>query len=99
MEGTGAWSSNKHKLVLAPGIQQPSKSWTATAEDCEDEYAFVVEVGNAEALEPRSLVEAQKQPDWPLWEKAIEEVLNMLREAGMWEVVEAPKGVNVVGSK
>jgi hypothetical protein len=34
-----------------------------------------------------------------LWEKAIEEELMMLKLAGTWEVVDVPKGVNVVGSK
>jgi hypothetical protein len=67
--------------------------------ECEDEHAFAAEVSNAEALEPKSLAEARKQPDWPLWEKAIEEELETLRAAGTWEVVDAPVGVNVVGSK
>ena len=50
-------------------------------------------------MELQSLSEAKKQPDWPLWEKAIEEELASLKAAGMWEVVDAPKGVNIVGSK
>ena len=73
--------------------------WTASVEECEDEYAFAAETSNAEALEPRSLAEAKKRPDWPLWEKAIEEELATLKDAGTWEVVDAPKGVNIVGSK
>ena len=64
-----------------------------------DEYAFAAETNNAEALEPRSLKEAQSRPDWPLWEKAIEEELATLKAAGTWEVVDAPEGVNIVGSK
>ena len=39
------------------------------------EYAFVAETANAEVLEPRMLAEAKRRPDWPLWEKAIEEEL------------------------
>ena len=80
-------------------MQQPSPDWTASVEECADEYAFVAETSNAEALEPRSLKEAQSRPDWPLWEKAIEEELATLKAAGTWEVVDAPEGVNVVGSK
>ena len=38
-------------------------------------------------------------PDWLLWEKAIEEELRALKEAGTWEVVDLPEGVNMVGSK
>ena len=59
----------------------------------------MAEIRNTEALEPQNLAEAKKQPDWMLWEKAIEEELMTLKEAGTWEVVEIPKGVNVVGSK
>lgn len=39
------------------------------AADFAAEYAMVAEIGEAEALEPRSLVEAKRRPDWPLWEK------------------------------
>jgi len=97
--GKGAWSISNNKSVLAPGVQQPSHDWTADAASCEDEHVFVAEIRNAEALEPQNLAEAKKQPDWMLWEKAIEEELRTLKEAGTWEVVEIPKGVNVVGSK
>ena len=98
LEGRGSWSS-AGRTMLAPGMQQPSPDWTASVEKCADEYAFVAETSNAEALEPRSLKEAQSRPDWPLWEKAIEEELATLKAAGTWEVVDAPEGVNIVGSK
>ena len=71
----------------------------AIVEACEDELVFVTEVQEAEALEPRNLKEAMSQSDWPLWERAIEEELKALREAGTWEVVDVPKDVNIVGSK
>ena len=96
--GQGSWSTTS-KPVLALGVQQPSDNWTASANECNDKYAFAAETSNVEALEPRSLAEAQKRPDWPLWEKAIEEELAMLKAAGTWEVVDVPKGVNIVGSK
>ena len=98
LEGEGSWSL-KSKKKLAPGIQQPSEDWAASVGDFEEELAFAAETSNAEALEPRSLAEARKRPDWPLWEKAIHEELATLRAAGTWEVVDAPVGVNVVGSK
>ena len=34
-----------------------------------------------------------------MWEKAIEEELSTLKDAGTWELVDAPEGVNIVGSK
>lgn len=64
-----------------------------------DEYAMAAEMGDSEALEPRSLAEAMCRPDWPLWKKAIHEELAVLREAGTWELVEAPEDANIVGSK
>jgi hypothetical protein len=62
-------------------------------------YTFAAVTGKSEALEPRSLAEAKKGGDWPLWEKAIKEELAALHCAGTWKLVDAPKGANVVGSK
>ena len=64
-----------------------------------DEHAFAAETSDTEALEPRSIVEAKKCVDWPLWEKVIEEELANLKAAGTWEVFDVPVGVNIVGSK
>jgi hypothetical protein len=64
-----------------------------------DEYALAAEISEAEALEPQSLAKAKAWPDWPLWEKAIQEEISVLKAAGTWELVDAPKGVNIVGSK
>ncbi|PPQ91584.1 hypothetical protein CVT25_012512 [Psilocybe cyanescens] len=69
------------------------------AADWVEEYALAAEISEAEALEPRSLAEAKKHPDWPLWEKAIHEELATLKTAGTWVLVNAPEGVNIVGSK
>src|SRR6266511_2094247 len=64
-----------------------------------DEYALAAEIGDIEALEPCSLAEAKKRPDWHLWEKAIQEELAMLKTSGTWELVDAPEDANIVGSK
>ncbi|KZV80781.1 hypothetical protein EXIGLDRAFT_569675, partial [Exidia glandulosa HHB12029] len=63
------------------------------------EYAFAAEMSDADALEPRTLSEAQRRPDWTLWEQAIREELATLDAMGTWELVDAPAGANVVGSK
>ena len=62
--GKGTWATSKARPALAPGIQKPSDEWTAAVMECEDEYAFVTEMGEAEALEPRCLKEAKSHPDW-----------------------------------
>ena len=64
-----------------------------------EEYALAAEISETEALEPRNLAEAKSSPDWALWDKAIQEELSVLKAAGTWEVVDAPKGANIVGSK
>ncbi len=73
--------------------------WLTGIPDHVDGYALVAAIGDSEALEPRTLAEARRRSDWPLWEKAIEEELSALQCAGTWTLIDAPKGVNVVGSK
>ncbi|KIO08044.1 hypothetical protein M404DRAFT_78898, partial [Pisolithus tinctorius Marx 270] len=56
-------------------------------------------IAETEALEPSSLAEARRHPDWPRWEEGIREELDTLKEAGTWELVDLPSGANIVGSK
>jgi hypothetical protein len=53
----------------------------------------------AEALEPTSLAEAQRRPDWPQWEAGIQEELATLQAARTWELIDLPAGANLIGSK
>jgi len=63
------------------------------------EFVFAAETADAEALEPRTLAEAKRRPDWPQWEKAIEEELATLKATGTWRLENAPPGANIIGSK
>ena len=63
------------------------------------ECALAAETADAEALELRTLAKAKRRPDWPQWEKAIQEELATLNTAGTWRLEEAPPGANVIGSK
>ena len=69
------------------------------AADFAEEYAMLAEISETEAIEPRTLTEAKRRPDWPLWEAAIHEELETLRKAGTWELTKPPPGANIVGSK
>ena len=69
------------------------------AADFAEEYSMLAEISDLEAFEPRTLAEAKRRPDWPLWENAITEELDTLRKAGTWELTKAPLGANIVGSK
>ena len=63
------------------------------------ECVLAAETADAEALEPRTLTEAKRRPDWPQWEKVIQEELATLNAAGTWRLEEAPLGANVIGCK
>ena len=88
------------------GLDEAGGVWTAVdgmPELLEDfdglEHAFAAKTADSEALEPRTLVEAKRRPDWPLWEKAIEEELATLKAAGTWKLEEPLPGANIIGSK
>jgi transposase InsO family protein len=86
--------------------EEAGGAWTvedgvpALLEDFEGlEHTFMADTADAEALEPRTLAEAKRRPDWLWWEKAILEELATLEAAGTWVLEEAPPGANIIGSK
>jgi Reverse transcriptase (RNA-dependent DNA polymerase) len=109
LEGHGTASHRSSDPVIATRVQMPtatentlegegSADWMMMAVES-DEYALVAQTSETEALEPRSLAEAKRHPDWHLWEKAIQDELGLLHESGTWELTEAPTNANIVGSK
>jgi hypothetical protein len=108
LEGRGTWSNEPANSLVPPGVQLMAEGgaddddltdWLHVVPAHVEGYAFAAVTGDSEALEPRTLAEAKRGGDWPLWEKAIHEELATLKAAGTWELVERPEGVNVVGSK
>jgi hypothetical protein len=92
---------------LPPVVEQPlnevfegegQAEWLMTANFAE-EYAMLAQISETEAIEPQTLTEAKRRPDWLLWEAAIHEELETLRKAGTWELTDAPPDANIVGSK
>jgi hypothetical protein len=65
----------------------------------DEELAMVLEMSEAEGLDPSSLADAKCRPDWLDWEKAIHEELTVLQDAKTWVLVDPPPGANIVGSK
>ena len=63
------------------------------------EQVLLTKTTDAEALEPRTLAEAKRRPNWHWWEKAILEELATLEAAGTWVLEEPPPGANIIGSK
>lgn len=101
--GEGVASSTRSQRKLPRGVQPGSETAAATFDivdvEGEEEYCFVVETSAAEGVEPQSLAEARRLPEWSEWEKAIKEELDTLERAGTYVEAEAPAGANIVGSK
>nr|QBH67611.1 putative Ty1-copia subclass retrotransposon protein [Ustilago esculenta] len=49
--------------------------------------------------EPRTILQAQCQPDWPKWQEAIQKELNSHQENNTWTVVNAPNNANIIGCR
>lgn len=113
LQGVTSASSRRSDPHIPVGTQLPGGfgeeteeaggAWSAAFEALEDsewlEHILVAEIAAAEAIEPCTLAEAKRRPDWPLWEKAINEELATLRAAGTWRLEEPPPGANVIGSR
>ena len=56
-------------------------------------------VSEIKAMDPQSLEEAMRRPDWPKWQAAIQEELGALKKAGTWGIVKRPKERNIVKNK
>jgi hypothetical protein len=64
-----------------------------------EDLAMMIAMADAEGIEPRDIREARRRPDWKRWEEAMEDEMQRLEKNHTWDLVERPKGANVVGSK
>ena len=62
-------------------------------------YALVAGVTETEGLEPETIEEVRRWPDWAKWEEAVNAELRSLDEAHTWNVVERPAKTNVMSCK
>jgi hypothetical protein len=104
LEGRGTATGLASRPAIPTGIQVPPTSQEdeiegENADENAAESVMVVDVTDAEALEPRSLAEAKRRPDWPQWERAIHEELKTLEEAKTWRLQTPPAEAHIVGSK
>jgi len=102
--GGGSATSWISRNTMPVGLQVPEtvkeNDETENEEEMEEEdVALVVDAGDIEPLEPKSLTEAKRLPEWPEWEKAIHKELKTLKDVGTWELTDPPEGANVVGLK
>ncbi|KAL5480798.1 hypothetical protein ACEPAI_9738 [Sanghuangporus weigelae] len=100
--GEGTQTQWKRDGIIPKGMRTVVEEDDTVAgvwDDYDKEYDFAGVTSEEEGLEPRNLQEARRLPEWSEWERAIQEELAALRAAGTWELAEAPKGANIVGSK
>ena len=62
------------------------------------EFAMAAVIAEAEALDPAMLKEVRRM-DWLKWDLAIKAELEALKKAGIWGVIERPRGRNIVACK
>ena len=60
-----------------------------------DDYTFAIIAGD----EYTSLKDARNSPDWPEWEKAIQNELAQLYQTGTWKLVEKPPNAIPIANK
>ena len=104
LEGHGSATGLASRPAAPAGLQVPAPSEVRPEIEGESgeenaDFVLVVDATGAEALEPKSLAEAKRRPDWPEWERAIREELKTLEEAGTWHLEVPPADAHVVGSK
>ncbi|KZT66427.1 hypothetical protein DAEQUDRAFT_651597, partial [Daedalea quercina L-15889] len=68
------------------GVQVPKED-TPTESDLIEEVsgaAMAAYIADIKGLDPRSLEEAKRRPEWPRWKEAMEEELHALEAHGTW---------------
>jgi len=105
LEGHGSATGYTSRPAIPTGLQIPSTSGTGAEIEGENgeenaaDVVMVVDATDAEPLEPKSLAEAKRCPDWEQWERGIREELKTLEEAGTWRLEAPPADANIVGLK
>ncbi|OJT10146.1 Retrovirus-related Pol polyprotein from transposon TNT 1-94 [Trametes pubescens] len=102
-------SSRSRMHALPPAAPLPMLHEQCEAEELRAvEDLLVEEIGGAamaaqmaevEGLDPRSLAEAKRRPEWPCWEEAMEEELHALEAHKMWHLEKPPPGANIVSCR
>ena len=82
------------KSRFPKGLQAP----TGSAAIAESAMAIQIEDGTSDD-DPKTLAQAMARPDWPEWQKAMEEELGLMAKYNVWDVVDEPEDVNIVGSR
>lgn len=97
LEGRGA------DQELPPGIRvQDARDEEDAVEDLLEEVdgvAMAAAQAQEEGLDPASLAEAKHHPEWPRWEEAMKEEMDVLQKHRTWRLEQPPQGTNVVSCR
>jgi transposase InsO family protein len=89
--GAGGAVEKSPKRLLPPRLREPSKRMR-------DSYALLCQIDTSQD-EPPTLQQALAQVDGDMWRQAADDELRSLRELGVYELVEKPRGVNLLKNK
>ena len=102
-EGEGTTDGRRSKeippMAALSKVLHGGRSEGESPDDDDVVYAMVARVREAEGLDPSTIDEARTRPDWLKWDKAISKELASLAAAHTWDVIECPRGVNIIGCK
>jgi len=101
-EGEGTVDGRRSKETPTAALSEVLHGGRSKGELPDDDdvvYAMVARISEAEGLDPSTIDEARARPDWVKWDEAISKELTSLEAACTWDVIECPKGVNVIRCK
>jgi len=97
LTGKGSVSSTADNRTLPTGV--PSASIMEAPDEGTNIPQYAMSVSIPTGTEPRNKVEAWGSPNWPHWQDAMAKEVSELTTKHTWEVVDAPPGTNIVGSR
>ena len=100
--GIGTTDGRPRKTDLPTGIQVPAPIAEIKGENEDEgqlEHAMAAAISEIKVINPQSLEEVMRRPDWPKWEVVIQEELTTLKRVKTWRIVERPRERNIVKNK
>ncbi len=96
---SGKFVTGDRASAIPRGIQAPNNDVIPEMVEDVNALALAAATSDVEGMEPSSLAEAKRRPDWPRWKEAIDEELRALQEYETWEVDDLPPDGNLIGSR
>ena len=95
---SGEFTTGGRSNLMPRGLQVPDGTVPELTENVTG-LALAAAISDVEGLEPASLAEAKRRPDWLRWKDAMDEEMKALEAYKTWELDDLPPGANVVGCR